>query len=92
MSERILNQVQYLCQQIAKVEWSGVLFYSVTGSIKKPEDMVLTIEDILPMNKGNQTYTEYNLDERVIDYMMDNETMEKGWKMGHIHSHNTMAK
>lgn len=53
--------------------------------------MILTVEDILPMNKGTQAYTEYSLDERVIDYMMDNETMEKGWKMGHIHSHNTMA-
>lgn len=53
--------------------------------------MVLTVEDILPMNKGTQAYTEYSLDERVIEYMMDNETMEKGWKMGHIHSHNTMS-
>lgn len=53
--------------------------------------MILTVEDILPMNKGTQAYTEYSLDERVIDYMMDNETMEKGWKIGHIHSHNTMA-
>jgi hypothetical protein len=53
--------------------------------------MILTVEDILPMNKGTQAYTEYSMDDRVIDYMMDNETMEKGWKMGHIHSHNTMA-
>jgi hypothetical protein len=91
MSERILNQVKFLCRKIAKVEWSGVLFYSVEGSIQDPENMVLTIEDILPMNKGTQAYTEYSFDERVINYMMENETMEKGWKMGHIHSHNTMA-
>jgi len=67
------------------------LYYSINGSIKDPGAMILTVEDILPMNKGTQAYTEYNLDERVIDYMMDNETMEKGWKMGHIHSHNTMG-
>jgi len=91
MSERILNQVKYLCNKIAKVEWSGVLFYSVEGSIQDPENMTLTIEDILPMNKGTQAYTEYSFDQRVIDYMVDNETMEKEWKMGHIHSHNTMA-
>jgi len=57
----------------------------MNGSIKDPSTMVLTVEDILPMNKGTQAYTEYTLDERVIDYMMDNETMEKGWKMGHKH-------
>lgn len=91
MPERVLNQIKYLCRNIAKVEWSGVLFYSVEGSIKDPHTMVLTLQDILPMNKGTSTYTEYSFDERVIDYMMDNETMEKGWKMGHIHSHNTMA-
>ena len=63
----------------------------MVGSIKDPSTMILTVEDILPMNKGTQAYTEYSMDDRVIDYMMDNETMEKGWKMGHIHSHNTMA-
>jgi len=91
MPERVLNQVKYLCRQIAKVEWSGVLFYSVEGSIKEPGKMVLTIEDILPMHKGTSAYTEYTFDERVVDYMMDNEVMEKGWKMGHVHSHNTMG-
>jgi hypothetical protein len=91
MPERILNQIKYLCRDIAKVEWSGVLFYSMVGSIAKPEELVLTIEDILPMNKGTATYTEYTFDDSVVEYMMDNETMEKGWKMGHIHSHNTMS-
>lgn len=91
MPEKVLNQIKYLCKNIAKVEWSGVLFYSVEGSIRDPHTMVLTLQDILPMQKGTATYTEYSFDERVIEYMMDNETMEKGWKLGHIHSHNTMA-
>lgn len=91
MPQNILQLIQFLCSRIAKVEWSGVLFYSVQGDITNPSEMVLTIEDILPMNKGTAAYTEYSFDERVIDYMMENETMEKGWKMGHIHSHNTMG-
>lgn len=91
MPERILNQIKYLCRDIAKVEWSGILFYSIEGTIEKPEDLVITLEDILPMHKGTSTYTEYEFDDSVVEYMMDNETMEKGWKMGHIHSHNTMG-
>ena len=33
----ILNKIKYLCKTIPNVEWSGVLFYSLKGSIKKPE-------------------------------------------------------
>lgn len=90
MPQKVLDQIKWLCREIPKVEWSGILFYSFEGSIKDPENMVLTLEDILPMHKGNATYTEYAFDERVINYMMDNPESDN-WKMGHIHSHNTMA-
>ena len=82
MPEHVLHQIQFLCQQIAKVEWSGILFYSVEGSIKDPANMVITLQDILPMHKGTSTFTEYAFDERVIDHMMDNEHLED-CKMGH---------
>lgn len=91
MSQRILDQIKYLCRAIPKVEWSGVLFYSTTGSIKDPENLVCTLEDILPMHKGTAGYTEYSFDEKVANYVIDNEIFEKGWKMGHIHSHNSMG-
>lgn len=90
MPNEILDKIKYLCKQIAKVEWSGILFYSIEGSIKDPENMVITLEDILPMHKGSATYTEYSFDERVVEYMMDNPESDE-WKMGHIHSHNTMG-
>lgn len=90
MPEKILHQIQYLCRDIAKVEWSGILFYSVEGSIKDPTNMIITLEDILPMHKGTSTFTEYSFDERVVEHMMDNEHLEN-CKIGHIHSHNTMG-
>jgi hypothetical protein len=86
---KVYDQCKYLCTVISEVEWSGVLFYSVKGSIKDPSKMVLTVEDILPMHKGSTGYTEYSFDERVINHIMDNEEAED-WKMGHIHSHNNM--
>lgn len=90
MPQKVFNQIQYLCQQIAKVEWSGILFYKTEGTIADPSNYKIILEDILPLHKGTATYTEYTFDERVVEYLMENEHLEE-CKMGHIHSHNTMA-
>lgn len=90
MPESVLNQIKFLCKNISEVEWSGMLFYKVEGTIKDPENMVIHLKDILPMDKGSKAYTEYDVDERFINYLMDKpERME--WEVGHIHSHNTMS-
>ena len=91
MPQKVFNQIQYLCQQIAKVEWSGILFYKTEGTIVDPSNYKIILEDILPLHKGTATYTEYTFDERVVEYLMENEHLEE-CKMGHIHSHNTMGK
>lgn len=90
MSQKVLDQIKYLCKEIAKVEWSGIIFYKVEGSIKDPSNMKIVLEEILPMHKGTSTYTEYTFDERVVEHMMNNEHLED-CKIGHIHSHNTMS-
>lgn len=89
MSEEILNKIKFLCKNIAKVEWSGPLFYSIEGDISKPETFKITLQDILPLDMGTSGYTEYNLDDRFIDYLMEKEE-RMDWNVGHIHSHNTM--
>lgn len=90
MPEKVLNQIKYLCKEIHAVEWSGILYYSIDGSIKDPGNMTLTLQSILPMHKGTQSYTEYSFDERVVNFMMEEEDA-MDWKMAHIHSHNNMA-
>ena len=82
MPQKVFNQIQYLCQQIAKVEWSGILFYKTEGSIQNPETFKIILEDILPLHKGTSTYTEYTFDERVVEYMMENEHLEE-CRIGH---------
>lgn len=89
MPDEVLKKIQYLCYMIPKVEWSGILFYAIEGDIIDPENFKITLKDILPMDMGSSAYTEYELDHRYVDYLMDNpEALD--WKMGHIHSHNTM--
>jgi hypothetical protein len=43
MPQKVYNQIQYLCQQIAKVEWSGILFYKTEGSIQDPSSFKITL-------------------------------------------------
>lgn len=99
--DEILEKIKYLCMNISEVEWSGILVYSVKGTIRRPSSMKITVEDIIPMNKGNKVYTEYKYnepkhdlsgyDDKMIDYFEEHpEGLEKDWKIGHIHSHNSM--
>ena len=87
----MVQKIKYLCKRIHSVEWSGILFYSVEGSIRDPKNMVVTLQDILPMDKGDKTYTEYELDDRYVDYIMADPIRYTEWKVGHIHSHHSMG-
>jgi len=91
MPIEVLHQIQYLCKLIPKVEWSGALFYTTEGSIEKPETFEITLKTILPLDMGSAAYTEYNLDERFMDFIEEDFEERCTWKLGHIHSHNTMA-
>lgn len=90
-------KVQYLCKRINNVEWSGVLFYDMKGTIDKPSTCIITLTDILLMDIGTGSYTEYAFDESVVEYMMDNSSLMSSANTqnitkhkGHIHSHNVM--
>lgn len=85
-----LEKVKFLCKMIPKVEWSGVLFYEVKGSMKRPDKMKLICKDILLMDKGSSAYTEYAFNEDVVAHQMENPELLE-YRIGHIHSHNTMA-
>lgn len=91
MPTEVLHQIQYLCKNIPKVEWSGALFYTTEGRIEKPETFKITLKTILPLDMGSTAYTEYNLDERFMDFIEEDFEERCTWKLGHIHSHNTMG-
>lgn len=88
--DEFLDKVKFLCKMIPKVEWSGVLFYEVKGSIKRPDKMKLICKDILLMDKGSSAYTEYTFNEDVVAHQMENPELLE-YRIGHIHSHNTMS-
>ena len=91
MPIEVLHQIQYLCKNIPKVEWSGALFYTTEGSIEKPGTFKITLKTILPLDMGSAAYTEYHLDDRFIDFIEEDFEERCTWKLGHIHSHNVMS-
>jgi hypothetical protein len=91
MPIEVFHQIQYLCKNIPKVEWSGALFYTTEGSIDKPGTFKITLKTILPLDMGSQAYTEYKLDDRFMDFIEEDFEERCTWKLGHIHSHNTMG-
>lgn len=89
ISDEIMDKVKYLCKEISQVEWSGILFYSVEGTISEFDKIVLTVEDIFLMDKGTTGFTSYELGPEIVKYQMA-DPKRLTWKMGHIHSHNNM--
>lgn len=100
MPSDVLLKIQQLCRIISTVEWSGILLYETTGSIQDPKNMVITLKDIILMNKGSHSYTEYSFTEkkrdqsgyedRHIDYCEEFEEALT-WQIGHVHSHQDMS-
>jgi hypothetical protein len=80
------GKIRYLCQEIYNVEWSGILFYTHTGSFE--DNLVLECKDILLMDIGTQTYTEFSNSPIVISYMVENDLLD--CHIGLIHSHQSM--
>lgn len=88
--KHVYDQIRFLCSEISEVEWSGVLFYSVEGSIRNWDSLKLKVEHIYPMHKGTAGYTEYSYDDNLVEFRMKNPHTLK-WKLGHVHSHNNMS-
>ena len=89
--ENVIQKIQYLCTVIPNLEWSGILFYTLEGTIKKSKEMSITLKDILPMDKGTATSTEFIYDKRYVEFLMNGGEERLSWKSGLIHSHNNMG-
>lgn len=77
------SKIDYLITSIANCEWSGILFYN------DHSDNIIKGLDVFPMNIGSSCYTEFEINQDVIAYMVDNDLV--GCKLGLIHSHHSMS-
>lgn len=81
------DKIRFMCASLPHEEWSGILFYKVEGSLKT-NGLKLTCEDMLILDIGNKTYTEFAMDPEVAGYMVENSLID--CYQGLIHSHNSM--
>lgn len=86
---KVEEKIRYLCRKFPTLEWSGVLFTSYEGSFEEG-NLVITCQDLYPMDLGTSTYTEFRTDETVAGYIAENFDLF-GCDMNLIHSHNNFS-
>lgn len=88
ISPLVEDKIRYMCSKYPTLEWSGVLFYKVSGSFER-KNLTLTTVDLLVLDLGSSTFTEYPNHPEIAYFMAEN-GYEK-FSRGLIHSHNTMS-
>lgn len=87
--EKVEEKIRYLLRKFPHTEWSGVLFTTHEGSFEN-NDLVVTCQDIYPMDLGTAVYTEFNMSEDVAAYMAEHiELFDCDLQI--LHSHHTMS-
>lgn len=81
-------KISHMCKKISEVEWSGILFYTIKGNFED-NNLEVNCVDFCVMNIGNATYTEFDVNPDVVNYMMENDLLD--CYTGLIHSHNKMS-
>lgn len=87
--KEVENKIRLLLDNIRNIEWSGVLFYDVEGSFEDSSLKVIC-KDILPMDIGNATYTEWDMNADVVSYIVDHPELVGSYQ-GLVHSHHAMS-
>lgn len=88
ISDKLEKKIRVLCNKFPNTEWSGILFYSYTGSFLD-NNISFVAEDLLFMDTGYSATTEFYLDEANIgSYIIDHDLF--GCQCGLIHSHHSM--
>jgi proteasome lid subunit RPN8/RPN11 len=86
-----INKVRYLHKEVGPLEWSGRLIWKLKkGSIENPSSIEVEAVDIIPMDVGNSTYTEFETGDEAIKYFQKYPERRGKVKMGIIHTHHTM--
>lgn len=83
------RKIRYICKNSWETEWSGVLFFTYNGTFEN-NDLTITCKDILVMDIGNATYTEFTMNPEVVSYMAENQEL-LDCQMALVHSHNNMS-
>lgn len=97
IAKTLLDQIDALHEAHPGNEWSGVLvFKPINDDVSNPEKTEFEAIAIFPMDFGSPGYTEYDLNERLIDIYetfpaADPSNGPPTLKFGQIHTHHSMS-
>lgn len=91
ITKELQKIIDYLHYKVGSTEWSGILFYKITGgNIQDMKDLEFTAEFLYPMDIGSSTYTEYEFSGEIVNaYDVHPNAIELS--MGQAHSHHSMG-
>lgn len=91
VSPELEQKIRYYLDRFPRDEYSGTLFYTVSGSFET-EDLVINAFDFLLQDIGTSGYTEFNQSPDVIGYMVEHpELLDEKVYQGLMHSHHTLG-
>jgi hypothetical protein len=79
------RKIRILCKEIPNLEWSGILFYTTEGSFDDGS-LKIICKDILQMDEGTGTYTEFQTSPDIATYLVSHPELCNMYQ-GLIHSH-----
>jgi len=86
INKEVREKIEYICDKVPNIEWSGVLFYKINGDLTNIDQLVVTPIDLFPLDIGNAVTTEYEYDNEYIRYRSSHpELLEDGVFIGHVH-------
>lgn len=87
VTKNLERKIRYLCDKLPDNEYSGTLFYKVNGSFENKNIEIIAVDFYL-QDIGTSTYTEFNNDMSLANYMVENNLLK--CYQGLMHSHNKM--
>ena len=86
LDKNVMSEVYALHALYPKKEWSGYVFYDITGDIDDPENMELITCAFVLQDLGSAAYTEFNVTTDIWD-IYDKFPHLLGKAAGYLHSH-----
>ena len=91
VSPKLEQKIRYYLDRFPRDEYSGTLFYTVSGSFET-KDLVINAFDFLLQDIGTSGYTEFNQSPDVIGYMVEHpELLDEKVYQGLMHSHHILG-
>lgn len=91
VSPELEQKIRYYLDRFPRDEYSGTLFYTVSGSFET-KDLVINAFDFLLQDIGTSGYTEFNQSPDVIGYMVEHpELLDEKVYQGLMHSHHILG-